>query len=562
MKKYLFFLTMVLITCCANPQPPSGGPRDKTPPVIISYFPENETKNFDGDKIKLKFNKYMDKTKVNENVFISPSLEVSFDWSGKSLDIEFEQELDSNTTYVFSLGTDYTDLKQNKPNEAFTLIFSTGSYLDSCMVKGKLYDKEPTTDKSGQTGVFIYAYQINGIDEDTLNFGHTKPNYRTQVGTNGNFTLSALKEGTYRIIAIRDKYRDEVYNEGIDDFGAAPYDVNVTGDSVPIINLRIGGAEDKYGPLLFECESLFSNLLALNFSEPIDTLSVRKEAFKLCDSSGTKEISINGAMMSPESRDKLWVTTKEIPDTATLWEISCRNEPCIKDTNGNPIQDTANSVYFFAVVEKDSSTINFTQIPFKDSTQGIEILPDLEFALSLPVINDDFDSRIEILSENIVEHEYDIFWKSNNSFIIRPESKLTPLTWHKLSINLDSLCVSNGSCFKDSIIKLNFQTKDTRNYGGAKGRIKGLNMADTTIKIIFDNGKNTYIISPSDSGRWKILDLPEGKYNVSLYKDINCNKKYDYGNSMPFRHSEPFIFLEIPQEIPPRWTIEISLPKP
>src|SRR3989339_777879 len=108
-----FLILILIIAGCANPIPPSGGLPDKTPPEIIEYEPANGTLNFSGNSITLNFNNYMDKNKVIDNVFISPNVPFTLDWSGKELEIEFTEPLTPNTTYALTLGTEYTDLKQN-----------------------------------------------------------------------------------------------------------------------------------------------------------------------------------------------------------------------------------------------------------------------------------------------------------------------------------------------------------------------------------------------------------------------------------------------------------------
>ncbi|MFC2131070.1 Ig-like domain-containing protein [Bacteroidota bacterium] len=557
MKNKISIILILILSACANPMPPTGGPADKTSPVITRFSPNQDTVNFWGERITIEFNKYMNKNSVIENIFISPSVKMEYDWSGKELDIEFIEPLDSNTTYVFSLGTEYSDLKQNKPIDAFTLLFSTGSYLDSGAIKGNIFDNEPS-------GIYIYAYKIDGIDPDTLDPGHTKPNYRTQAGSSGNFQLSALKDGFYRVIAIRDIFKNELFDDGTDDFGAAPFDVWVKADSVPTINLKIGTPQDKVCPQLYDAESLFSNLIAVNFSEPLDTLTVKSLAFNIQDSLRTINVAVAGAMLSSKSNDRVFIIPSEPLDTFRLWKITAHsdNKNGIRDTAGILIQDTANFAYFYSVAEKDTVKFEFSKIPFKDSTKGIDTKPELQFAFNRPVVTTEIEKRMILLNEDSVDIDFDVSRKSDNIFVIIPKSKLIALKWYSLSFELDSLMCSNGSLFIDSTMNLRFQIKDTRNYGGAKGRIKDMYSADSSLFIRIFNDNNTFVTTPADSGKWSVKEIPEGKYQIELFYDLDKNGEYSFGDAYPFKHSEPFLFLKNEQEVPARWTIELTLPAP
>ena len=550
-------LIIILLISCANPMPPTGGPPDKTPPKIINSEPLNGTINFHSKSISLEFNKYMNKNKVNENIFVTPDKKIKFDWSGKELNIEFEDELDSNTTYAINIGTDYTDLKQNKPTQSYTLIFSTGNFLDSGEISGQLFDKEPS-------GAYIYAYYIDNINPDTLNPNMTKPDYKIQIGTNGKFNILALKEGNYRLFAISDKFKDGIYNEGIDGFSAASRDVMVFDDSIPLVNFQLGPPIDKVGPMLYSAESIFNNLIAVDFSEPLDTFSLKSSDFELQDSLGTKDIAIESVLFSSESNNKILVIPEEYLDTTVVWRISALSNTGIKDTVGNPVQDTMNTTYFMSRAEKDTSKLKFIKIPLKDSSNNINLMPKMDFVFNRGIINKNIKNKISLMPKDSSEKiDFELKWESDNYFSIIPNKNLKTNTNYFISFNIDSLQYSKDKFYQDSTMILHFKTIDTRKFGGAKGSVKNFAVADSLMKIRFI--KSPILIfetSTIDSGKWEMPKLPEGKYKVEIYYDRDKDGKYSYGNLYPFQFSEEFIILKNEIEINPRWTKEIILPSP
>jgi hypothetical protein len=139
-------ILLMLFIGCANQLPPSGGEIDKTPPEIVSVYPADGTTNFHDDHIELEFSKNITKSSLNDVFFISPSLngKINFDWTGKSVDIEFPEPLKKNVTYVVTIGSDLQDYNnKNKMKESYTFTFSTGNQIDRGTLSGKVYDEKP-----------------------------------------------------------------------------------------------------------------------------------------------------------------------------------------------------------------------------------------------------------------------------------------------------------------------------------------------------------------------------------------------------------------------------------
>ncbi|MFA6572441.1 MAG: Ig-like domain-containing protein [Bacteroidota bacterium] len=556
MKKYLkiILITLSFIAGCANPLPPSGGPPDKTPPTVLETEPKNGTLNFSDNKIFVRFDKYMDKSKVAENIFISPTKNFTFDWSGKKLYIKFEESLDTNTTYCFTLGTDYTDIYQNKPAEAFQLTFSTGSSLDSGIIKGKLFDQSPQ-------GVNIVAYRLEGINPDTLNPTHTKPYSRTQVGTSGNFEFRALKNGKYRVFAIRDKFKDGSYDEGIDGFGASPKDYAVTIDSVPYVFIKVGNPIDKSAPMLYSVESISRRTLVANFSEELDSATISPDVFVLTDSTKSVVKKIISAYFTLKSAKQVIIHASEDLETNKKWllKISTDSAHTITDTLGLKIQDSTSSAYFLASNDNDTTKLQLFNYPVKDSS--IDVNPDceLKYIFTAPIKSEEFNKRISLEQSGISENVAILITKkTDNVFTVKPKAILANEAWYTLNFRADSLYSVNGVRCKDSIYKFRFKTKDIRNYGGVKG----------TIKNLPDKGRNYYLIMRSKDGKnefktpfkqnseWEFQNVPPALYTFEIFEDLDGDGKYSYGRAFPFKPSERFYSAEKEIEIKPRWIVE------
>jgi hypothetical protein len=177
--------------------------------------------SFQGETISLTFDKYIDKTSFQQSCFISPPAgRLAYEWSGKEVEIKLGEKLRDSTTYVLTVGTDVKDTRNNRLAEAFSLAFSTGSSIDSGSVTGNVLDAKPE-------GVMIYAFRLDRMNPDTLDPSHTLPDYLTQTGTGGRFRLTNLASGRYRILAIRDQYKNLTYDCQIDEYGVLREDVTL-----------------------------------------------------------------------------------------------------------------------------------------------------------------------------------------------------------------------------------------------------------------------------------------------------------------------------------------------
>ena len=544
-KIYTIFL--LLLSSCAIRKPPSGGPPDTTPPVIVSTYPQNMTRNFSDDYVQIEFSKYMSKTQVIENIFISPEIKSNFDWSGKKLDIEFLENLKENTTYSITLGTDYTDIKGNKPEMSFSLIFSTGDVIDSCRIAGELIDEQPAD-------AFIFAYRTTGIDADTLNPAHTKPSYRTQIGSSGMFLFSALKPGNYRIFAVRDKMKDNIYDYAIDNFGAYYKDIFTDDTTIPEINIKLGPPIDISGPMLYGVESLTERKVIAEFSESLDSTSIRKEAFSISDSGVTINIPIHSAFLEHGTANKIVLITETSPDTSRKWllEVAKSGEYALRDSSGNIIQDTLSTAYFYASAEKeDYPVLSLVESIPSDSTENVPLNSYFDFVFdnNIKIISDSLKIKFTKTADNS-EVEFSAKFPMENILRIRPEKALANLTDYRIEIK-------GIPPNRDSLLSLNFVTDDERTYGGLAGIIRDSSgyKGQYLITLKSSDSDLMYYTVTKDT-TWKFEHLPPGDYQLEISSDINENGKYDFGNPYPWEFAEKFMLLTGTIHIKPRWMVE------
>ena len=194
---------------CANTTtPPTGGPKDTIPPVLTKVAPLPATVNVPTKKTKLRFtfNEYV-KVKDANGIFLSPPLEKKPKSAihGKSLDVSFESDLDSNTTYTLDLTGAIADNNEGNLFPGYTLVFSTGENIDSMCVTGLVQDCSTLMPVKGAT-VLLYK------DHSDSAVFLKRPFAAAKTDDWGFFSIRNIQDTLYRVYAIKDENNNNKYD--------------------------------------------------------------------------------------------------------------------------------------------------------------------------------------------------------------------------------------------------------------------------------------------------------------------------------------------------------------
>ena len=124
---------------CATQVAPGGGPEDKLPPRVAAVYPAPMTTNHPNELyVKLEFDEWINASIPRSAVSISPPIEkkMKFEVSGRTLELTSRAVLDENTTYTITFAGGIKDLHGNALATPFTVVFSTGSEIDSLTIAG------------------------------------------------------------------------------------------------------------------------------------------------------------------------------------------------------------------------------------------------------------------------------------------------------------------------------------------------------------------------------------------------------------------------------------------
>lgn len=532
-----------VILSCANPKPPSGGEPDRTPPRVIKFYPLNYTTNFQGKNIEVSFNKWVDRGSVVNNIFLNPPTKYQVKWSGKTLQIEFPDGLDTNTTYSLLLGTDYSDLDQNKAQEPFSLVFSTGFRIDSGRVIGKIAAEDVS-------GVFVYAFPATEFKDgggDIERFFH----YRTQPNQKGDFNIEAMKENKYYIFAFKDRNNNKIYDNGIDEFGLYSeeyYATPITHDTcIVILNKPI----DVTKPQLIDIEAINSRILKLTFSEPILITHSIYGGIHIVDTITQNHIVPSIGLLHPIERDVLYLFLDTFM-TDNFYRLLLLQPNVITDTIGNYLD------YHKELVFKGSSLMDKEKPEpiFKKQFKVNTLEEKLDLGFSKPI--DTIRSKVNVFAVGALQKDT-IKGIISFTYPFLAALKFNKLKWnnrYKLMLKIDTLFDIYGLGNFNLSLESELLIPEEPVFGIIRGKIVSRSdVVPNNFKIIAFNKSNTYV-SEIKNGEWSFENMLEGTYTLVVFQDTNNDGKYFCGSLNPFKLSERILLVQPNVQIKRSWTIE------
>ncbi len=196
-------LVALVGVACANIGSPEGGPRDYTPPVMLRSNPIPGAVNFKGKKVEIQFDEIVNLKDQTTRVIVSPAPKEQpiIRAQGKKITVEFQEDLEPNTTYVIDFTDAIEDNNEGNVLDGFSFAFSTGDHLDSLQVSGIVLR---ANDLEMMKNVLVGLHSnLNDSAFTTLPFDRV-----SRTNSRGEFILRNVPPGEYHIFALRDVDND------------------------------------------------------------------------------------------------------------------------------------------------------------------------------------------------------------------------------------------------------------------------------------------------------------------------------------------------------------------
>ena len=543
---------MLLFSRCATQRPPDGGPPDTDPPSLESTYPVHGTVRFSDTRVRFNWDEYIDRQSFERSVHVSPLPEraVTFDWSGKSVELRFPGPLGPDRTYVITIGTGVKDVRGgNTIRQSIQLAFSTGDSLDTGAFSGIVFDPKPA-------GVSMFAYLLTGRSPDTLDPTVLRPDFIVQSGEDGRFMFTNLPGGRYRVFAVRDRQGNTLYDRESDDIGIAQSDIGIEArDSIgPSLRFLLS-TEDTTAPYVQSVECVNNRQVQIKFSEALSEDPPVPRRISFVDSASAERIRTQSAAPVPGKRHQYAVVpASDLRETKYFLELDS-----LYDAAGNPVSPHGVMAFPGASTPDTGRPTIVASYPAAKAT---EIPADSAFRLmfSHPMRS---GGSVTVRDSTGIDIPGVVVWRATNAADIH-HTQLQGGVPHMLCLDgptwIDSL---GGRSLADSITCIPFTTVTEDIFGEISGTIADTADAGSAAIVRARNTERKDVsasVRTSAGEQYRMPRVPAGKYVLDAFRDSDGNGRYSFGSAFPFRPSEGFGILADTVRVRAKWeTKDVSI---
>jgi len=589
--KYIWYLPVILFCwSCAQVGSPSGGPRDEDPPVVIESDPPNYSTRFEAKKIQITFNEFIVLENVNQQLIVSPPMEEQPEvkLKKKTLVIEFEEELKTNTTYTFNFGDAIKDLHEGNKLQNYEYVFSTGDILDSMSVRGILKYAENLEEPKDPISIMLYTDLMDSVPLIDV------PLYVGRSNDSGVFSVNNLRPDVYKVFALKDGNNNFLFDLPTEEIAFldtslvvnADFARQLLGDSLVSLATPDTISADSSG---FVSDSIIDTGPDLNaiyielmlFTEASDiqylTNNTREDRRKLEIVFAlplTDTFSFRTLQSADENEPRFLDHYGKNRDSLTLWIMDSAHYK--KDTIKMVVDYTVKDTLEQFVVRSDTLLFTFREKtsksrreqPTQQKEERLEISTirnngnqnmnrELSMLLEFPLqsLNDTLFSLYHI--PDSVEVPLPFVVKADT---LNPYRATLSATWESASkyriLALPGAITSIYPMPHDTI-DVSFKTRDLEYYGQI---LLSLNNVNHRVLVQLFSGKSMVEerIVKTD-GTYAFPFLPPKEYQFKFIHDLNENGKWDTGDYLKKLQPEPVELLPVTVDVRSNWDHDVSV---
>jgi len=518
---FLVLIIVLSLSNCARRGTPTGGPKDSIPPILVEAKPKIESVNFKEKKIKILFDEYIKLKEVKKNLIISPPAKndpVIFPVgsASKFISIEILDTLDANTTYSYNFGRSIVDNNEENELGNFKYVFSTGTFIDSLIVKGEVND--PSIKKT-VTDIDVMLYEYDTAYTDSVIFKQ-KPRYISNTLDSTLYEITNIRGGKYLLMALQDANGDKIYDPNTDKIGFLNDTLVLPTDKD--FNLSLFKAFPKFRA--FRPKENNSGHLLFAYQGNPKGMEV-------------KLLSEKPANYKPQ------LIFEEGKDTLNLWYSPFEVDSLIFNVSKDDFNED------FVVFPRSSKIDTLKLQP--NTTAELHLLDTLFLESNTPIIKID-ESKISITDKDTLAVDFSTFISKNKSKLyIEIPKKYSDL----YNINILPKAVTDIYEMTNDSLTLNLSTKTVEDYGSIKFDVQSDLEAAFIVELTRENGElvRQKIIEKPEEVKFNLL--PPGNYIVKVLIDENRNGKWDTGDFLLKKQPERIQFLDKIIEVKANWDI-------
>jgi len=529
---------------------------------------------------------------LKKKLIITPIIEeYDFKQTKNGVIIKLKEELLPNTTYTFNFTDAIEDVTEGNASKNVVLAFSTGTYIDSLQLYGRVIDlltEEPVK----EAVVALY------IADDTLDIFTGNPRYYTKTDKNGSFFLRNLSNDQFRIYSYLDLNNNLIADTKSEMHGflldtlEGEFQEPFNRYDIPLIKLDVSEFKivssrpfDNYYDIRLSKPPVDYDLGHLDPTVNSDSLPIisnfipTSQVIRLFPTFSVQD----SLAISVWARDSAYM---EITDTVYLHFKESTKDPEKMTQDFDPRDKSKVNPDFKGILEFSKPIISFTRdsILFEldtayvfefDSTElkwnkyrtRLELFKIVdhkliekierdreEYLVSLP--KDTLSKKKELSPEStdtskigsLFEKKLKLFGKGEEASDEdeKPEGyvkKKIPKKGFRIYMAKGAFISIEGDTSK--IMDNVYSLKESRNFGIIKGK---LNTQEENFLVQLIDKKGEVVEEKLNQKEYQFVDIPPGNYRVRIIIDENKNEMWDAGNILNWKGPERVIFY--PDTIP------------
>lgn len=569
----------LLLAACASIGRPEGGPRDMTPPVMVSSTPAPGSVNVSNGRIDIVFDENITLDDPMNKIVVSPpqKKQAQISSNGRRVRITLRDTLRDSTTYTVDLADAVRDLNEGNILDGLAIDFSTGPSIDTLMISGIVFEGRTLEPAQGMI-VGVYSTPVADTALTTLPMERI-----TKTNALGRFTIRNLKPGSYRVFAINDLNHDFHWDRS-EDIAFLDRDISPSTMAIEVTDTFTDAAGNDSLVTRPATRFLPDDILLTWFNENYKPLYLvkheRPDARRLTLEMSTRSDSLpqltllNTVRVGARLDREAVLQSSPGLDSLTYWlrDTTLIGSDTLKIAARYLHTDTLDNITFTT----DTLTFALRQ-PKKKKKRDEETdsVPKLEFVnigissrqpqdLNMPLLFETSAPTASIDSAGFrIEELVDSVWMPVAAKIpsppdsLQPMRLLTEMTWKpktKYRVTIDSLAVTDIYGNHNRPFVQEVSTHAIEDYAALFFNIGDLG-SDSAIVELLTSDKPVRL-EPVRNGVATFEYVTPGAYYARLFIDRNHNGRWDTGSVADTVQPEDVFYFSKKLNLKKNWDVE------
>lgn len=569
----------LLLAACASIGRPEGGPRDMTPPVMVSSTPAPGSVNVSNGRIDIIFDENITLDDPMNKIVVSPpqKKQAQISSNGRRVRITLRDTLRDSTTYTVDLADAVRDLNEGNILDGLAIDFSTGPSIDTLMISGIVFEGRTLEPAQGMI-VGVYSTPVADTALTTLPMDRI-----TKTNALGRFTIRNLKPGSYRVFAINDLNHDFHWDRS-EDIAFLDRDISPSTMAVEVTDTFTDAAGNDSLVTRPATRFLPDDILLTWFNENYKPLYLvkheRPDARRLTLEMSTRSDSLPQLTLLNTVRAGARLDREAVLqsspglDSLTYWlrDTTLIGSDTLKIAARYLHTDTLDNITFTT----DTLTFALRQ-PKKKKKRDEETdsVPKLEFVnigissrqpqdLNMPLLFETSAPTASIDSAGFrIEELVDSVWMPVAAKIpsppdsLQPMRLLTEMTWKpktKYRVTIDSLAVTDIYGNHNRPFVQEVSTHAIEDYAALFFNIGDLGPDSAIVELLTSD--KPVRLEPVRNGVATFEYVTPGAYYARLFIDRNHNGRWDTGSVADTLQPEDVFYFSKKLNLKKNWDVE------